>query len=83
MEEKINIYNGETEVYLLGDQSYALFDYDGDGDLDLFGWMVNISPATSVGYVSGPGRWVWWPNYEDVNSTPTYFESPIWFCCWF
>jgi hypothetical protein len=83
MEEKINIHNGETEVYLLGDQSYALFDYDGDGDLDLFGWMVNISPATSIGYVSGPGRWVWWPNYEDVNSTPTYFESPIWFAAGF
>lgn len=78
-EEKINIRNGENEEYLLSDQAQALFDFDKDGDLDFFGWMVNISSATSLGYISGPGRWVWWPNYEDENSSPTYYNSSLWF----
>jgi hypothetical protein len=76
---KININNGPSEVYILADQAQALFDFDGDGDLDFFGWMVNISPATSIGYISGPGKWVWWPNYEDENSSPIYYDSPLWF----
>ena len=78
-EEKINIRNGPNEEFLLSDQAQALFDFDGDGDLDLFGWMVNISSATSMGYISGPGKWVWWPNYEDENSSPSYYDSPLWF----
>ncbi|MDC1433914.1 hypothetical protein N8147_00005 [Flavobacteriaceae bacterium] len=78
-EEKINIRNGPNEEFLLSDQAQALFDFDGDGDLDLFGWMVNISSATSIGYISGPGKWIWWSNYEDENSSPTYYDSPLWF----
>ena len=77
--ERINIDNGDSGTYILGDQAQALFDYDSDGDLDFFGWLVNITPATSKGYVSGPGKWVWWPNYEDENSTPKYYDSPLWF----
>ena len=77
--DKININNGPSEVYILADQAQALFDFDRDGDLDFFGWMVNISPSSSIGYVSGPGKWVWWPNYEDENSSPIYYDSPLWF----
>jgi hypothetical protein len=37
--ERINIDNGDSGTYILGDQAQALFDYDSDGDLDFFGWL--------------------------------------------
>ena len=75
--DKINIYDNGT--YLLGDHAQVLFDYNGDGDLDLFGWLVNTTPDNTGASVTGPGKWVWWPNYDEEGSQPTYYESTaIW-----
>lgn len=73
--DKINIYDNGT--YLLGDHAQVIFDYDRDGDLDFFGWLVNTTPDNTGASVTGPGKWVWWPNYYQEGSTPTYYESTV------
>lgn len=77
--EKINIKN-EQEWYNLGDQAYLLFDYDNDGNMDLVGWLQNVSPCNDcAGYVTGYGKWVWWEDYFSEDTQPTYYDSGIWF----
>lgn len=73
--ERINIYDSGT--YLLGDHAQVIFDYNGDGDLDFFGWLQNTTPDASGASVTGPGLWVWWPNYYVEGSQPTYHTSTV------
>ena len=61
--EKININNGASGTFILGENAQILFDFDNDGDLDFFGWLVNITPVAGGANVTGPGKWIWWPNY--------------------
>lgn len=82
-EERININNGASGTYILADQAQVLFDYDSDGDLDFFGWLTNITPCNGCGNIAGAGKWVWWPNYEQEGSTPTYYDSGIWWAARF
>jgi hypothetical protein len=54
--ERINIVT-ETEKYQLGDQAYLLFDYNNDGNMDLVGWLQNVTPCDDCdGYVTGYGK---------------------------
>ena len=77
--EKINIKNIQ-ERYVLGDQSYLIFDYNDDGNMDLVGWLQNVTSCNDCdGYVTGYGKWVWWEDYFNENTQPTYYESGIWF----
>ena len=77
--ERINIET-ETEKYILGDQAYLLFDYNNDGNMDLVGWLQNLSPCNDCdGYVTGYGKWVWWEDYFNESSQPIYYDSGIWF----
>ena len=75
--EKININNGASGTFILGENAQILFDFDNDGDLDFFGWLVNITPVAGGANVTGPGKWIWWPNYYNENSTPMYYDSEV------
>ena len=78
--ERININNDQDGVYLLGDQAYLLFDYNNDGKMDLIGWLQNTTPCNDcAGYVTGFGKWVWWEDYFNENTQPTYYDSGIWY----
>ena len=77
--ERINIET-ETERYILGDQAYLLFDYNNDGNMDLVGWLQNVTPCDDCdGYVTGYGKWVWWEDYFNESTQPIYYDSGIWF----
>ena len=77
--QRINIEN-EQERYVLGDQAYLLFDYNNDDNMDLVGWLQNLTPCDDCdGYVTGYGKWVWWEDYFNENTKPTYYESGIWY----
>ncbi|NVJ89365.1 MAG: VCBS repeat-containing protein [Flavobacteriaceae bacterium] len=75
--EKININNGASGTFILGENAQILFDFDNDGDLDFFGWLSNITPVAGAANVSGPGKWIWWPNYYNKNSAPMYYDSEV------
>ena len=77
--QRINIEN-EQERYVLGDQAYLLFDYNNDDKMDLVGWLQNVTPCDDCdGYVTGYGKWVWWEDYFNEYTKPTYYKSGIWY----
>lgn len=60
--------------YNLCNNSSRYIDYNNDGLIDLFGWLINNSDGYAVGY----GKYVL---VDDIFNNPktTYFDSNVWF----
>jgi hypothetical protein len=71
------VVNGKK--YLAVESALQIFDYNNDGKEDIFALMMESTPCSdSCGWITGPGLWLWWPDYKNTNA-PIIVDSHIWF----
>lgn len=63
----------DGNTYQMSDHTYAFFDFNKDGYLDLFGWMYNLTPVMG----RNNGKYILIDNVESTKRMVTFFDSDI------
>lgn len=63
----------DGNTYQMSDHSYAFFDFNNDGYLDLFGWLYNLTPVMG----RNPGKYILIDNVLSTRRKISFFASDI------